>query len=77
MKAYLDIVQKVLGSGFRKTNRTGVDALTIAGTMFEHDMAEGFPLLTTKKVPFKMVPAMVKASTPVRFVLRKPLPRTF
>ena len=55
MKAYLDIVQKVLGSGFRKTNRTGVDALTIAGTMFEHDMAEGFPLLTTKKVPFKMV----------------------
>ncbi|MCL2265690.1 MAG: thymidylate synthase [Treponema sp.] len=55
MKAYLDIVQKILDKGFRKTNRTGVDALTIAGTMFEHDMAEGFPLLTTKKVPFKMV----------------------
>ena len=55
MKAYLDIVQKILDKGFRKTNRTGVDALSIAGTMFEHDMAEGFPLLTTKKVPFKMV----------------------
>jgi thymidylate synthase len=55
MKAYLDIAQKILDSGFRKTNRTGVDALAIAGAMFEHDMAEGFPLLTTKKVPFRMV----------------------
>ena len=55
MKAYLDIVQKILDTGFRKTNRTGIDALTIAGTMFEHDMAEGFPLLTTKKVTFRLI----------------------
>jgi len=55
MKAYLDIVQKILDTGFRKTNRTGVDALSIAGSMFEHDMSEGFPLLTTKKVPFRLV----------------------
>jgi len=55
MKAYLDIVQKILDSGFRKKNRTGVDALSIAGTMFEHDMSDGFPLLTTKKIPFRLV----------------------
>jgi len=55
MKAYLEIVQRILDRGFRKVNRTGVDALTIAGAMFEHDMAEGFPLLTTKKVPFRLV----------------------
>jgi len=55
MKAYLDIVQKILDTGFRKTNRTGVDALTIAGAMFEHDMIEGFPLLTTKKMPYRMI----------------------
>jgi thymidylate synthase len=55
MKAYLEIVKKILDNGFRKPNRTGVDALTIAGAMFEHDMAEGFPLLTTKKVPFRLV----------------------
>ncbi|MDR0623655.1 MAG: thymidylate synthase [Treponema sp.] len=55
MKAYLDIVRKVLDTGVRKGNRTGVDALTVAGAMFEHDMAEGFPLLTTKKVPFRLV----------------------
>jgi thymidylate synthase len=55
MKTYLDIVQKILNHGFRKPNRTGTDALTIAGAMFEHDMAEGFPLLTTKKLPFRLV----------------------
>jgi len=55
MKAYLDIVQKILDGGFRKKNRTGTDALTMAGAMFEHDMACGFPLLTTKKVPFRLV----------------------
>jgi thymidylate synthase len=55
MNAYLDIVRKILAAGFRKENRTGVDALTVAGAMFEHDMAEGFPLLTTKKIPFRLV----------------------
>ena len=39
----------------RKQTRTGTDALAIAGAIFEHDMEKGFPLLTTKKVPFKMV----------------------
>jgi thymidylate synthase len=55
MKAYLDIVQKILDNGFRKKNRTGIDALAVAGAMFEHDMADGFPLLTTKKTPFRLV----------------------
>jgi thymidylate synthase len=55
MKTYLEIVQKILKHGFQKINRTGIDALTIAGAIFEHDMAEGFPLLTTKKVPFRLV----------------------
>ena len=55
MKAYNDIAGKILSEGFRKTNRTGIDALTLAGMMLEHDMAEGFPLLTTKKIPFRLV----------------------
>jgi len=55
MKAYHDIVQKILAEGFQKPSRTGIDCLTIAGALFEHDMAEGFPLLTTKKVPFRLV----------------------
>src|SRR3989338_3067618 len=55
MRAYLDIVRNILEHGERKANRTGVDTIAIAGAMFEHDMANGFPLLTTKKTPFKMV----------------------
>lgn len=55
MQAYLDIVRTILEKGERKPNRTGVDTIAIAGAMFEHDMSKGFPLLTTKKVPFKVV----------------------
>jgi thymidylate synthase len=55
MRAYLDIVQKILDEGVCKQNRTGTDALSSAGAFFEHDMAGGFPLLTTKKISFRLV----------------------
>ncbi|MCP3677181.1 MAG: thymidylate synthase [Deltaproteobacteria bacterium] len=55
MKAYLDIVQKILADGTLKENRTGVDTKSIAGMLFEHNMEEGFPLLTTKRVPLRLV----------------------
>lgn len=55
MQAYLDIVKRVLEEGEKKKTRQGVDAYTIAGVMFEHDMSKGYPLLTTKKVPFRLV----------------------
>jgi thymidylate synthase len=55
MQAYLDIVRRVLDQGGVKPNRTGINALTLPGAMFEHDMEQGFPLLTTKSVPFRLV----------------------
>jgi len=55
MQAYLEIVRRILETGEIKHNRTGVDAATIPGAMFEHDMAQGFPLLTTKRVLFRLV----------------------
>jgi len=55
MKAYLDIVKNILEHGEQKTDRTGTGTLAIAGAMFKHDMKDGFPLLTTKKVPFRLV----------------------
>ncbi len=64
MQTYLDIVRHILEHGERKENRTGVDTLTVAGVMFEHDMAKGFPLLTTKRVPFRLV------ATELEFFLR-------
>lgn len=55
MRAYLDIVQKIIDNGVKVDTRTGIKAYTIAGAIFEHDMSEGFPLLTTKKVPFRLI----------------------
>lgn len=55
MRAYLEIVKKILETGEEKTDRTGTGTLAIAGAIFEHDLASGFPMLTTKKVPFKVV----------------------
>ena len=55
MKAYLAIAEKILSCGALQHNRTGIDVLTCSGMMFEHDMAEGFPLLTSKKIPFRLV----------------------
>src|SRR3989338_7659991 len=55
MQTYLNIVRHILEHGEMKQNRTGVSALTVAGAMFEHDMAAGYPLLTTKKMPFKVM----------------------
>ena len=55
MEAYHKIVQHILDSGELKQNRTGIKAFTVAGAMFEHNMATGFPLMTTKKMPFKVI----------------------
>lgn len=50
---YARILSQIFERGKWKGNRTGVDCLTIVGAMFEHDMADGFPLLTRRKLPFK------------------------
>ncbi|NQU98754.1 thymidylate synthase [Candidatus Woesearchaeota archaeon] len=55
MKAYLDIIKNILEKGEWKDNRTGVRTIALAGAMFEHDMAKGFPLLTTKKTHLRLV----------------------
>lgn len=55
MRNYLNIVEKILKEGKLENTRTGIRAYTIAGAIFEHDMSKGFPLLTTKKTPFKLV----------------------
>jgi len=55
MKPYLDLLTEIFDTGVRRPNRTGVVTTAIPGYMFKHDMAEGFPLLTTKLVPFRLV----------------------
>lgn len=55
MLSYLKIVRHIIEHGVLQKNRTGIDALTVVGHMFEHDMSTGFPLLTTKKVGVHLV----------------------
>lgn len=61
MQAYLDIVRRILETGIEGESRgytsEGEEVTTTAviGHLFEHNMANGFPLLTTKKMPFKMI----------------------
>lgn len=55
MQAYLDIVKKVLEKGEKKTDRTGTGTFSVPGILFEHEMSAGFPLLTTKKIPYRLV----------------------
>jgi len=50
MKQYLDIVKNVLNNGQWKQNRTGTQATTTFCEIFRHQMSDGFPLLTTKKM---------------------------
>lgn len=51
MHQYKQMLAHVLRNGVRKTNRTGVDTLSVFGyPQFRHDMRDGFPLLTTKKM---------------------------
>jgi thymidylate synthase len=52
-RAYLEMVERVLETGVRKTNRTGTDTISSFAEYYVVDLAEGYPLLTTKKVYFE------------------------
>lgn len=53
MKQYLELLKTVLDQGVHRTDRTNVGTRSIFGYQFRCDLADGFPLLTTKKVFFK------------------------
>ena len=54
-KQYTDLLQDILDNGVKKQDRTGTGTISIFGRQIRHDMKDGFPLLTTKKMPWKTI----------------------
>jgi thymidylate synthase len=70
---YQNLLKDILENGTKKEDRTGTGTLSTFGRQIRHKMSEGFPLLTTKKMPFKTIVTellwFLRGSTDLRYLL--------
>ncbi|MEK4249954.1 thymidylate synthase [Paenibacillus sp. FSL W7-1287] len=73
-QAYLQLLKDCLEKGERKEDRTGTGTISMFGYQMRFPLAEGFPLLTTKRVPFKLVASellwFIKGDTNIKYLLQ-------
>ncbi|MBO0468195.1 thymidylate synthase [Enterococcus plantarum] len=73
-EAYLSLGRKILKEGHFKEDRTGTGTKSIFGHQMRFDLSKGFPLLTTKRVPFGLIKSellwFLNGDTNIRFLLQ-------
>lgn len=73
-KEYLALGKKVMEAGAVKTDRTGTGTKSLFGYQMRFDLAKGFPLLTTKRVPMGLIKSellwFIKGDTNIRYLLQ-------
>lgn len=73
-QAYLDLCTRILQKGKQKDDRTNTGTTSLFGNQIRFNLQEGFPLLTTKRVPFRLVASellwFLKGDTNIRFLLK-------
>ena len=72
-KQYQNLLQDILDNGVTKSDRTGTGTLSVFGRQIRHKMSEGFPLLTTKKMPFRLIATelmwFLRGDTNIKFLV--------
>lgn len=70
---YLDLLNKIMIEGHDKEDRTGTGTRSIFGAQMRFNLSEGFPILTTKRVPFGLIKSellwFLRGDTNIRFLL--------
>lgn len=73
-RAYLDLCKTILTNGTKKEDRTNTGTLSVFGHQMRFDLEEGFPLLTTKRVPFRLIASellwFIKGDTNIKYLLQ-------
>src|SRR5690625_4850755 len=71
--AYLQLCEEILTKGNEKQDRTNTGTFSLFGKQMRFDLQDGFPLLTTKHVPFRLVASellwFLKGDTNIRYLL--------
>lgn len=71
---YLDLLNKIMTTGHNNDDRTGTGTRSLFGAQMRFDLSKGFPILTTKRVPFGLIKSellwFLRGDTNIRFLLQ-------